>query len=53
MANIGLGQVVGPAGEREAPLLTAGNDLGALGLYLTAAGRDYGAEDVLRILQTA
>ncbi len=53
MANVGLAQVVGPHGEREAPLLTAGDDLCALGVYLSAGGRDYGAEDVLRILQAA
>jgi nitronate monooxygenase len=50
MANIGLGQSDGD-GHREAPLLTAGDDLATLGTFLAAGGPDYGAEDVLRLLR--
>lgn len=50
MANIGLGQG-DTDGQREAPLLTAGDDLVTLGTFLAAGGRDYGAEDVVRLLR--
>lgn len=46
MANLGLGQSR-PAGEVEAPLLTAGDDLPLLTEYLTDGRRSYGADDVI------
>lgn len=51
LANIGLGQVRKDA-EAELPLVTAGDDLSHVGLFLRPGATAYGARDVLEALQS-
>jgi len=50
LANISLAEAGEDGGAIEPPLLTAGDDLDSVRLFIAAAGSDYGAEDVLRLL---
>lgn len=53
MATIGLGQVK-PGGEREAPLVTSGDDVATVARFLRPGARSYGAADVVaRVMEGA
>lgn len=49
LANISLAEA-DKQGELEPPLLTAGDDLDSVRLFIARGGSDYGAEDVLSVL---